>query len=49
MVDPAVVREWIEKADEDFRFAEVNLADVLTPGTPRIDILRMKCYHKITE
>ncbi len=25
MVDPAVVREWIEKADEDYRFAEANL------------------------
>ncbi len=25
MADPVVVREWLEKADEDFRFAETNL------------------------
>ena len=27
MADPAIVREWLEKADEDFRFAEANLRD----------------------
>lgn len=25
MADPAIVREWLAKADEDFRFAEANL------------------------
>lgn len=25
MADPAIVREWLNKADEDFRFAESNL------------------------
>lgn len=25
MVDPAIVREWMQKADEDYRFAEANL------------------------
>src|SRR3990172_8668717 len=25
MADPAIVKEWLEKADEDFRFAETNL------------------------
>jgi HEPN domain-containing protein len=25
MADPLIVREWLEKADEDFRFAESNL------------------------
>lgn len=25
MADPTIVREWLEKADEDFRFAEANL------------------------
>ncbi|HAS53379.1 MAG TPA: hypothetical protein DCS42_04195 [Nitrospiraceae bacterium] len=27
MVDPVIVKEWIAKADEDFRFAEVNLRE----------------------
>lgn len=27
MADPAIVREWLEKADEDFQFAEANLRD----------------------
>lgn len=27
MADPAVVREWLHKADEDFRFAEANLRE----------------------
>jgi HEPN domain-containing protein len=27
MGDPAIVREWFSKADEDFRFAEVNLME----------------------
>jgi HEPN domain-containing protein len=27
MVDPAIAREWFSKADEDFRFAEVNLME----------------------
>lgn len=27
MADPSIVREWLEKADEDFRFAEANLRD----------------------
>jgi len=27
MADPGIVREWLEKADEDFRFAEANLTD----------------------
>lgn len=27
MADPSVVKEWLEKADEDFRFAETNLKD----------------------
>jgi HEPN domain-containing protein len=25
MADPLIVEEWLEKADEDFRFAETNL------------------------
>lgn len=25
MADSAIVKEWLEKADEDFRFAETNL------------------------
>jgi HEPN domain-containing protein len=25
MADPLIVKEWLEKADEDFRFAETNL------------------------
>lgn len=25
MVDSAIIREWLDKADEDFRFAEENL------------------------
>ncbi len=27
MADPAIVKEWLEKADEDFRFAEANLRE----------------------
>lgn len=27
MADPAIVREWLDKADEDFLFAEANLRD----------------------
>ncbi len=27
MADPKIVREWLAKADEDFRFAEVNLTE----------------------
>lgn len=27
MADPSVVREWLEKADEDFLFAEANLQE----------------------
>jgi len=27
MADPAIAREWLEKADEDFQFAEANLMD----------------------
>lgn len=27
MADPAVVREWLAKADEDFLFAEANLRE----------------------
>ncbi len=27
MVDPAIVKEWFSKADEDFQFAEVNLKE----------------------
>lgn len=27
MVDPAIVKEWFSKADEDFKFAEVNLKE----------------------
>ncbi len=27
MADPAIAREWLEKADEDFRFAEANLRE----------------------
>ncbi len=27
MADPSVVKEWLERADEDFRFAETNLRD----------------------
>lgn len=27
MADPKIVREWFGKADEDFNFAEVNLAE----------------------
>ncbi|WP_298434401.1 HEPN domain-containing protein [Geobacter sp.] len=25
MADPSIVKEWLDKADEDFRFAEANL------------------------
>jgi HEPN domain-containing protein len=25
MADPSIVKEWLEKADEDFRFAEANI------------------------
>ena len=25
MVDNAIVREWLDKADEDFEFARINL------------------------
>lgn len=27
MVDPAIVNEWLAKADDDFRFAEANLRE----------------------
>lgn len=27
MADPAIVREWLDKAEEDFRFAEANLRE----------------------
>ena len=27
MADPSIVKEWLEKADEDFRFAETNLRE----------------------
>ena len=27
MVDSVIIREWIDKADEDFKFAEVNLKE----------------------
>lgn len=27
MVDPSIVREWLEKADEDFNFAAANLRE----------------------
>jgi len=27
MVDPAIVMEWLVKADEDYRFAEANLRE----------------------
>jgi len=27
MADPTIVKEWLEKADEDFRFAEANLRE----------------------
>lgn len=27
MADPGIVKEWLNKADEDFRFAEVNLEE----------------------
>lgn len=27
MADPAVVREWLDKADEDFLFADTNLRE----------------------
>lgn len=27
MADPVIVREWLEKADEDYLFAEANLRD----------------------
>jgi HEPN domain-containing protein len=27
MADPAVVKEWLDKAEEDFLFAETNLLD----------------------
>lgn len=27
MADPAIVQEWLDKADEDFRFAEANLRE----------------------
>jgi HEPN domain-containing protein len=27
MADPAVVKEWLDKAEEDFLFAEANLLD----------------------
>jgi HEPN domain-containing protein len=27
MVDSAIIKEWISKAEEDFRFAEINLSE----------------------
>lgn len=27
MADPSIVKEWLDKADEDFRFAEANLRE----------------------
>ena len=27
MVDPAIIEEWIAKADEDFEFAKINLEE----------------------
>lgn len=38
MVDPAIVKEWIAKADEDYRFAEVNLRQ-------ERDFFPQICFH----
>ncbi len=38
MVDPAIVKEWIAKADEDYRFAEVNLRE-------ERDFFPQICFH----
>ena len=27
MADPRIVREWLDKADEDFNFAKINLEE----------------------
>ncbi len=38
MVDNAIVREWLDKADEDFEFARINLEEK-KPFFPQI------CFH----
>jgi HEPN domain-containing protein len=38
MVDPAIIREWISKADEDFEFARVNFEE----GKP---FYAQICFH----
>ena len=38
MVDPDIVREWLDKADEDFEFASVNLEE----GKP---FFAQICFH----
>ncbi|MBU1628144.1 HEPN domain-containing protein [bacterium] len=38
MVDPKIIKEWIEKAEEDFGFALVNLSD-------ERDFYAQICFH----
>jgi hypothetical protein len=38
MVDPVIVKEWIAKAEEDYRFAEVNLRE-------ERDFFPQICFH----
>jgi HEPN domain-containing protein len=38
MADPKIVREWLDKADEDFNFAKVNLEE-------RDNFYPQICFH----
>jgi HEPN domain-containing protein len=38
MVDPKIVREWLDKADEDFNFARINLEE-------RNNFYAQICFH----
>ena len=38
MVEPSLVKEWIDKAEEDFRFAEANLKE-------REEFFPQICFH----
>jgi hypothetical protein len=37
MADPAIVKEWLHKADEDFRFAELGTAPELKASVENSD------------
>jgi HEPN domain-containing protein len=38
MADPTIVREWLDKADEDFNFAKINLEE-------RDNFYPQICFH----